>query len=227
MMLVVSMPFQDNLFLTYAAGCIGATVLEYVTGVTMEAIFKVRYWDYSNQKFNFQGHICLTSSLAWGGLTILMTEVLHKPVERFVLGIPSGILTVITLILTCYIVSDFTLSFQAALDLRDVLVKIEKAREELHHLQKRLDVLIAVSEDELTGRRQEKEQEIRQRLDELHKRIEERKEHLMALRYTKGVYRRSQLLGNPGMVSKRFKEALEELKEAVGEKKSREKKDEK
>ena len=42
MMLVVSMPFQDNLVLVYIAGCIGATVLEYVTGVTMEALFKDR-----------------------------------------------------------------------------------------------------------------------------------------------------------------------------------------
>ena len=80
MMLVVSMPFQDNLVLVYIAGCIGATVLEYVTGVTMEALFKVRYWDYSKNKFNFQGHICLGSSLAWGGLTILMTEFIHKPI---------------------------------------------------------------------------------------------------------------------------------------------------
>ena len=79
MMLVVSMPFQHNLVLTYIAGCIGATVLEYVTGVVMEALFKVRYWDYSNQKFNFQGQICLSSTLAWGGLTILMTTVVHRP----------------------------------------------------------------------------------------------------------------------------------------------------
>ena len=83
MMLVVSMPFQDNLVMVYIAGCIGATVLEYVTGVTMEALFKVRYWDYSKNKFNFQGHICLGSSLAWGGLTILMTEFIHKPIEHF------------------------------------------------------------------------------------------------------------------------------------------------
>lgn len=56
MMLVVSMPFQEHLILVYIAGCIGATILEYVTGVTMEALFKVRYWDYSDKKFNFQGH---------------------------------------------------------------------------------------------------------------------------------------------------------------------------
>ena len=100
MMLVVSMPFQDNLVMVYIAGCIGATVLEYVTGVTMEALFKVRYWDYSKNKFNFQGHICLGSSLAWGGLTILMTEVIHKPIEHLVLSIPDSILTPVTLVLT-------------------------------------------------------------------------------------------------------------------------------
>jgi len=98
MMLVVSMPFQDNLVLVYIAGCIGATVLEYVTGVTMEALFKVRYWDYSKNKFNFQGHICLGSSLAWGGLTILMTEFIHKPIEHLVLSIPDSILTPVTLV---------------------------------------------------------------------------------------------------------------------------------
>ena len=58
MMLVVSSPFRDNLLLTFVAGCIGATVLEYVTGVAMEALFKVRYWDYSHKKLNFQGQIC-------------------------------------------------------------------------------------------------------------------------------------------------------------------------
>lgn len=31
MMLVVSMPFQENIFMTYIAGVIGATTLEYVT----------------------------------------------------------------------------------------------------------------------------------------------------------------------------------------------------
>ena len=99
MMLLVSMPFQHNLLLTYIAGCIGATALEYVTGVVMEALFKVRYWDYSNQKFNFQGQICLSSTLAWGGLTILMTRVVHKPVEGLVFAIPEGVLSVVTFVL--------------------------------------------------------------------------------------------------------------------------------
>ncbi len=149
MMLVVSMPFRDNIFMIYVAGCIGATVLEYVTGVTMEALFKVRYWDYSKNKFNFQGHICLGTSLAWGFMTILMTEVVHVPVESLVFSMPGTVLSVVTGILTVYIAADFALSFKAAIDLRDVLVKMEKVKEEMVHIQKRLDVVIALTSQEM------------------------------------------------------------------------------
>ena len=155
MMLLVSMPFQDNIIMVYIAGCIGATVLEYVTGVVMEALFKVRYWDYSKKKFNFQGHICLTSTLAWGGLTILMTEFIHKPVERFVLSIPYPLMTAATFVLTAFICADFALSFKAALDLRDILVKMDKAKQELMHVQKRLDVIIAVANEDIANRKEE------------------------------------------------------------------------
>lgn len=148
MMLVVSAPFQGSILLTYIAGVIGATILEYVTGVTMEALFKVRYWDYSNQPFNFRGQICLGSSLAWGFLTIGMTRVIHKPIEGLVLSIPENCLSVTTILLTVYIVSDFTRAWCAAMDLRDVLVKMQKAKEELEHMQKRLDVYLAFAAED-------------------------------------------------------------------------------
>lgn len=242
MMLVVSMPFQHNLVLTYIAGCIGATALEYVTGVVMEALFKVRYWDYSNQKFNFQGQICLSSTLAWGGLTILMTRVVHKPVEGLVLAIPAGVLSAATFVLTIYIVADFTLSFKAAIDLRDVLVKMEAAKEELERVQKRLDVIIALSNEEWEAKKQERSLKaeelaagIEERLGRLKERIQNEvslypdgiKEEIQELRmkYRISVERRIQLgtlrnykqmfKGNPSMVSRRFKDALQDLKDAA------------
>ena len=145
MMLVVSMPFQDNIVLTYLAGCVGATVLEYVTGVVMEALFHMRYWDYSDMKFNFQGHVCLGTSLAWGGLTILMTEFVHLPVEAFMLAIPQRPLIIGTQVVTVFIFVDFALSFKAAIDLRDVLKIMEHAKEEMVRIQKRLDALISTT----------------------------------------------------------------------------------
>lgn len=246
MMLVVSGPFQENILLTYLAGCVGATLLELVTGITMEALFKVRYWDYSNQKFNYKGHICLSSTVAWGFLTILMTEAVHKWVERLVFAIPQNVISVLTAGITFVIVIDFTLSFKAALDLRDVLLGLEKARMEMERIQKRLDVIIAVVNDERETRKQEKElrtEELMSSLEERFSRIREKlienpsallddvKEEFLELRdkylvekeyrrrfgRIKDFYQRNLIKGNPNMYSSRFSEALEELKKMVEE----------
>ncbi|MGN1148136.1 MAG: hypothetical protein ACI4TB_06910 [Lachnospiraceae bacterium] len=178
MMYVVSKPFLDHWWAVYIAGCIGATLLEYVTGVVMEALFKVRYWDYSNQPFNFQGHICLGSSLAWGVFTLLMAYVIHQPVESLVLAIPNGVLTVVTILLTVYIASDFALSFKEALDLRDILVQMEKAKDELYRMQKRLDVIIAVTSDGWNSRKEAFAESVEQKKEALTESVEQKKEAL-------------------------------------------------
>lgn len=167
MMLVVSMPFADNVVLTYIAGVIGATALEYVTGVVMEALFKVRYWDYTGKFMNYKGHICLTSSIAWGFFTILMTKVIHRPIEQLMYAIPEQVLHHLTVLLTIYVVADFTLSFKAALDLRDLMVKLVGMKEELLRMQKRLDVLVAFSNDEKEQKRLVREERRSMRLRDL------------------------------------------------------------
>lgn len=252
MMLIVSAPFQDNLILVYIAGCIGATALEYVTGVVMEELFKVRYWDYSKLPFNFQGHICLSSTLAWGGLTLLMTQFLHKLVEQLVLSVTKELLIPVTFFITLTVVVDFSLSFKAAMDIRDILVKMEKAKQEVEHMSKRLDVLIAIVNNDVENWKQEKEEKleslkfgmeerferIKETVSEKHSDyFEEIKEEIAELREKyhinlevtkqmksfKDFYKRGMLKGNPMMVSGKFKEVLEELKEAVEEKKNKKK----
>lgn len=247
MMLVVSMPFQDNVILTYIAGCIGATLLELVTGIAMEALFKVRYWDYSDQKFNYKGHICLSSTIAWGFLTILMTEFLHKGVERVVFALPQVLVTVGTVIISCWMLVDMTLSVKAALDLRDLLIALEKAKEEMERIQKRLDVIVAVTNDRIETRRATRSmkidelmediegrfstfrervklepsefvEELRDEVQELRTRYLIEKEHRQHFRRIRSLYQRSLLKGNPGMKSAKFEEALEELKKAAAEK---------
>lgn len=245
MMLAVSMPFRDNLFLTYLAGCLGATALEYVTGVMMEYLFKVRYWDYSSQRFNFQGHICLSSTIVWGFFTIFMTRYLHRPVEVFTQALPQTVLFLVVMLITVVGVMDFSLSFKAAMDVRDILVKLEAAREELERMQKRLDVMIALADEARESKKQERSMKaeelvngIEERLEFLKERLQKtsdgyletvreeigelrvkfgiQKEHRIQLKSLRDFYKRRMLLDNPGMVSCRFKETLEELREAAG-----------
>ena len=99
-MLFVTIPVRDNVFLTFLFGAVGATILEYFTGAAMEALFKVRYWDYSNNRFNLNGHICLGTTIAWGFLTLAMVHILQTPVEAVVNAIPPRPEGIIALVVT-------------------------------------------------------------------------------------------------------------------------------
>lgn len=138
-LLLVSQPFTDNLVKVYFAGVIGATILEYITGALMEALFKVRYWDYSNQKFNIKGYICLSSSVAWGFFTILMTEYIHPFVVKLLSYVPPLVQNIALIVITVSFSYDFIMAFKNALQLRFLLEKLAAARSELLDLTDKLE----------------------------------------------------------------------------------------
>lgn len=155
MMLWVSLPVKDNLLLVYFSGVVAATLLEYVTGYVMERLFKVRYWDYSSQKFNLHGYICLTSSIAWGFLTILMTEVIHKPIERFVLNLPPSLEWCLLGIVSGCFVMDTIQSTREALSLAKTLESVAKLRADLEEMQVQLALLKAETEQNIENAKEE------------------------------------------------------------------------
>ena len=154
MMLWVSLPVKDNLLLVYCSGVVAATLLEYVTGYIMERLFKVRYWDYSSQKFNLHGYICLTSSIAWGFLTIFMTEIIHRPIERFVLNLPPSLEWCLLGIVSGCFVMDTIQSTREALSLAKTLESVSKLRADLE-MQVQLALLKAETEQNIENAKEE------------------------------------------------------------------------
>jgi uncharacterized membrane protein len=82
--LFVTLPIKNNIFLIYIFGMVSATLLEYFTGWLMETTLKMKYWDYTTDKFNLNGRICLRSSLFWGVLSLTLTLLIHNPIEYLV-----------------------------------------------------------------------------------------------------------------------------------------------
>lgn len=165
--LLAALPFREMPVAVYFVGLMAATLLELVTGIVMESLFKVRYWDYSNQKFNFMGHICLSSSIAWGFFSIAMIYGFHKPVERFVLWLPDRLVTYGTYVLTIFIAADFATSFKTAMELRDMLITAEKVKKEMRLLQKRIEVIEAVIADEAEQRNKQRREQFAKELEEI------------------------------------------------------------
>ena len=159
--LFATLPVAGNLWLVWLLGMLAATALEYATGAAMEALFKVRYWDYSKQKFNLNGHICLSSSIAWGFFSILLVKFIHPPIGRLLADVPARLVDPLALVLTAVFTVDVVQSVQAALDLREVLSRLTEENEELRRLAKRAEVAAAFAEDDLRRFREKTELEKR------------------------------------------------------------------
>lgn len=177
--LLTTIPVKDNLVLVFLFGMTGATILEYCTGVAMEKLFHVRYWDYSKQKFNLNGHICLLSSLAWGAFSIFMIKVLHNPIETFVFLIPYEVQEVIAFLLTIIIAVDFTQSFNEAMDLKELLENLTESNEEIKKIKKRIEVAIAFADSdrkELMQKANESKQALEDKIGDIKIRYEKMRE---------------------------------------------------
>lgn len=119
-------PYEDNVWMLYFGGVVVATVLEYITGVLMEKIFHAHWWDYSNQKFNFQGKICLSSSIAWGFFTLGLFYILQPVAVKIVNLVSDSVGEIIVSVVTiCYLV-DFGFSAAAAFQLGQKMRNLEK-----------------------------------------------------------------------------------------------------
>ncbi|MCI9104170.1 MAG: hypothetical protein HFG47_12900 [Lachnospiraceae bacterium] len=248
MMLFVSLPVKNDLVLVYFLGVLAATALEYVTGWGMEKLFKMRYWDYRDQKFNVNGYICLSSSIAWGFLTIFLTEVIHKPVERLVLGIDEGLAYGIVGIVGTVFVADVIESTKAALELGQALEAMARMRRELEEMQVQFALLKCELRDQAEQSLERLQKEAALHLAELRRendaRMEGIRDHVLAekirlleekaekhrekarlwrerLSGLQKFYFKGILEGNRLSIPGGYKEMLDELREELKKKKGK------
>lgn len=86
------------------------TVWEYIVAIVLEKLFKTKYWDYSNIKFNIHGRICLKNSIYWGILGVFLIFVIHPLIEKGVNLIPTNILLYINIFLCIAILVDASIT---------------------------------------------------------------------------------------------------------------------
>ena len=133
-------PIEDNLLFLFLGGIVVATLLEYITAVLMESIFHTSWWDYSDNKFNFQGRICLGASLGWGVFTVLLFRVLHPFVEDLVALYPVMAGKIGVCVISVGYLADFSCSAAAAFHLKE---RIPYWEEELE--KKQVELMLKVN----------------------------------------------------------------------------------
>ena len=87
--------YENDLLALFIMSAFYCSVLEYFTSLIMEKIFKLRWWDYSNNKFNINGRICLKNAVLFGIGGIIVVKVLH-PFFSWLVYLPPSSVTYIT-----------------------------------------------------------------------------------------------------------------------------------
>lgn len=230
MMVIATTPVRGNIVLEYMLGLVGATALEYFVGALMEQIFKVKYWDYSKKRFNIKGYICLRSSLFWGVLSVLLAEVMHVPVEGFVLSLSTPVLISAVAVITVIFTADAVMSAKEAWDLRTILIAVTKAKEEVLELQRQLSDMKEEFTEQLAEKREEFAEQLNEKKVLIAEQLSEKKEEItdsIKLKLEEAVLNHQSLSDklnikgshiikrNPGATSKRFYEAIESVKQNI------------
>ena len=60
------------------------TMIEYIDGYIFLKYYNIKLWDYSKNKFNYQGLICLSFSIAWGILGVFFYTILYGHLDVIV-----------------------------------------------------------------------------------------------------------------------------------------------
>lgn len=136
--LLTTIRLRENICVVYLVGALTATLFELVTGTVMEKLFKVKYWDYSNLPLNYHGHICLFVSLFWGLFSVLLVAVVHVPVENFLMRMPVIACEIVAFVLVAVFMHDVTVSFNEAMDLREILESLSENNETMKRIEQRI-----------------------------------------------------------------------------------------
>lgn len=186
--------FTDNLFAFYVIAVVSMSAWEYFVAWMLETTTHMRYWDYSNQKFNLHGRICLACSLFWGvGAYVAIYWIHPATVELFgrldtlarqVLAIVLGAVTLTDTVFTIRSLAMTTIFMEKA---KNAQAELERRRAELAESgRQRLDeakLQAALLQLEL------REKDFLADAAHYSKRFRQRYAHLGGLRYDKLVQR--------------------------------------
>ena len=123
------------------SGSMSAVAIVFI-GMILFKIYHIRWWDYSNMKFNIGGYICPQFSLLWGLGSVLMIKVVHPLLARGSSPMPFNIMLIVDVVLLVLFVVDVAASTAAAIGLNKYLREIDELRAKLRVTSDKLTTVL-------------------------------------------------------------------------------------
>ena len=112
-----------NPILLFILSIIICSAGEYVTSYVMEKVFHARWWDYTKNKFNINGRICLTNSLAFGVLGFLLIKFVNPFVVGLITKLSPTMMNMLFYTILILFLIDNVISFKVIFKIKNMSIK--------------------------------------------------------------------------------------------------------
>lgn len=112
--------YTDNVLVLFVLSMVICLALEYLTSLFMELIFKARWWDYSDKKFNINGRICLEYGVFFGLGGTLIMYVVHPFIIGIITNFSKILLIIVGITLLVLFIIDNVISFNTIFKIKGV-----------------------------------------------------------------------------------------------------------
>ena len=126
--------YTDNFIVLFILTMFICSLLEYTTSYIMEKIFKLRWWDYTNMKYNLNGRICLETMTPFSILGAIAIKYVTPYLIKFINNFSLKIILIISIFLITIFIVDIIISLiivfrlkLVAKDKKDSTIDIKKA----------------------------------------------------------------------------------------------------
>lgn len=171
--------YSDDIWIVFFMSLLICGTLEYLTSYVMEKIFKARWWDYSNNKFNINGRICLETLIPFGIAGTFIIYVANPFFLKYIEMIPETLMHILTGTFMAIYIIDVIVSFKIILNLKEMSKEFKDNTIEISEKVKKI-----IKRKYILYRRlvrafpRIKENVLYSKWDEIKKKIEESKEEV-------------------------------------------------
>ena len=137
--------YKNNLIVLFVMSLFLFALLEYFTSYLMEKIFKARWWDYSDRKYNINGRICLETLFPFGILGCVAMYIVNPFIFSIFKCVNTYFLNIVTLIIFMIFVIDFSVSLKIINSFKNTAVRFLKKDNTEEITKKVKDILLSKS----------------------------------------------------------------------------------
>lgn len=118
--------YSNDPLTLFVLSMVYCTFIEYITSYVLERIFHLRWWDYSEKKFNINGRVCLGNGVLFGIGGLWIVKFLYPIVSKVVYNTQPLFIMIVSSILLCLFLTDIIVSTRILFGLKENIIKITK-----------------------------------------------------------------------------------------------------